>query len=269
MPFIDLAGHSFYFERHGTGEKLLFIGGTGGDLRRPETRLFGPLPRQFDLLTWDQRGMGQSWKGPSENNAPFTMADYADDAVRLMEALGWDTAHVVGVSFGGMVAQEFVLRHPARVKKLVLCCTAGGGAGGASFAYHELPAMRADERAALKVRIADTRHDAAWAAAHPGEYRLLHGFAAADPYRDEPGHVDGAARQLAARAGHDAWDRLPQIACAVLVMGGKYDGIAPPPVVTALAHRIPGAGLRFFKGGHLFLLEDKTAYRAMADFLAD
>lgn len=267
MPFIDLGGHPFFFERLGEGgEKLLFIGGTGGDLRRPETRLFGPLPRQFDLLTWDQRGLGQSWKG---DDAPFTMADYADDAARLMAALGWDSAHVVGVSFGGMVAQELVLRHAARVKKLVLCCTASGGEGGASFAYHELPAMGAEEMAALKVRIADTRHDAAWAAAHPGEYRLLHGFAAADPYRGEPGHVEGAARQIAARAGHDSWDRLPTIACPVLVMGGKYDGIAPPDVVTALARRIPGAQLRFFEGGHLFMLEDKSAFETMARFLND
>jgi 3-oxoadipate enol-lactonase len=197
------------------------------------------------------------------------MADYADDAARLMDALGWDSAHVVGVSFGGMVAQEFVLRHATRVKKLVLCCTASGGEGGASFAYHELPAMSADEMAALKVRIADTRHDEAWAAAHAGEYRMLHGFAAADPYRGEPGHVEGAARQLGARAGHDTWDRLLRIACPVLVTGGKYDGIAPPPVVTALAQRIPGAGLRFFEGGHLFMLEDKTAYQAMCDFLKE
>ncbi len=268
MPFIDLGEHPFFFERLGSGQRLLFIGGTGSDLRRLETRLFGPLPRHFDLATWDQRGMGQSWKGAPEDT-PFTMADYADDAARLMDALGWDNAHVVGTSFGGMVAQELVLRHATRITKLVLCCTASGGAGGASFAYHELPAMSPDEMAALKVRIADTRRDDAWVAAHPGEYRMLHGFAAADPYRDEPGHAQGAARQISARAGHDTWDRLPQIACPTLVMGGKYDGIAPPEVVTALARRIPGASLRFFEGGHLFMLEDKTAFAAMTDFLAD
>lgn len=266
MPFTDIGGHPFFFERLGAGPRLLFIAGTGSDLRRPETRLFGPLPRRFDLTTWDQRGMGQSWKGSEE--APFSMADYADDAARLMDALGWDDAHVVGVSFGGMVAQELVLRHAARVKKLILCCTASGGTGGASFAYHELTAMRGDEMAALKVRIADTRRDAAWIAAHPGEYRMLLGFAAADPFSAEPGHAEGAARQLAARAGHDTWDRLPRIACPVLVAGGKYDGIAPPSVVTALAQRIPGADLRFFEGGHLFMLEDKSAFETIANFLA-
>lgn len=85
VPFTDLGGHAFYFERHGSGTPLLFLGGTGGDLRRPETRFWGPLARHFDLLAFDQRGMGQSWKG----DAPFTMADYADDAAALLAAQGW------------------------------------------------------------------------------------------------------------------------------------------------------------------------------------
>src|ERR1700744_4606350 len=90
MPFADLGGHPFFYERQGAGAPLLLIGGTGGDLRRPETQFSGPLPRYFDFLTYDQRGLGQSWKG-SEGH-PFTMADYADDAARLMEAVGWADA---------------------------------------------------------------------------------------------------------------------------------------------------------------------------------
>lgn len=263
VPFADLDNHPLYFERHGSGAPLLFIGGTGGDLRRPETRFWGPLARHFDLLAFDQRGMGQSWKG----DGPFTMADYADDAARLIAAQDWERAHVIGVSFGGMVAQELALRHPERVNRLILCCTASGGEGGASFAFHDLPRLPAPELAAIKVRIADTRRDDAWIAAHPQDYRMLCDMAAADPFRDEPGHVEGAARQLAARAGHDTWARLPRMACPTLVMGGRHDGIAPPAAVTALAQRIPGAGLRFFAGGHLFMLDDKSAYAAMQDFL--
>jgi 3-oxoadipate enol-lactonase len=127
--------------------------------------------------------------------------------------------------------------------------------------------MNATDLAALKVKISDTRHDAAWARANPQAYKMLCALAAANPYANEPGHADGAARQIAARAGHDSWDRLPSISCPVLVAGGRHDGTAPPQVVTALANRIPGAQLRFFEGGHLFMLEDASAYPAMAEFL--
>lgn len=264
MPFVQIGGHPCYFERRGTGDPLLFIGGTGGDLRRPETNLFGPLPRHFDFLTLDQRGMGQSWKG----DGPFTMADYADDAAVLMEQQGWSDAHVIGVSFGGMVAQELALRHPAKVRKLILCCTASGGDGGSSFPFHELAGKTADEIAAIKVAISDTRHDAAWAKANPAEYRLLLQMAMADPFADEPGHRDGIARQIAARATHDTWARLPGIACPVLVMGGRHDGLAKPEVVEALAARIPGAQLRFYNGGHVFMLEDRSAFQDMIAFLS-
>jgi 3-oxoadipate enol-lactonase len=264
VPLVDLEGHPFFFERRGSGPPLLLIGGTGGDLRRPETRFDGPLPRRFEVLSYDQRGMGQSFKG----DAPFTMADYADDAARLMDSQSWTDAHVIGVSFGGMVAQEFALRHPARVRRLVLCCSASGGEGGSSYPFHTLPKMSAEALAALKVKIADTRRDDGWIAAHAAQYRMLLTLAAADPYSDEPGHVAGAARQIAARAGHDTWERLPSIACPVLVAGGRYDGLATPEVVTALAGRIPGAQLRFFEGGHLFMLEDRSALPAMETFLA-
>lgn len=269
MPFADLGDIPLWFERRGAGRPLLLIGGTGGDLRRPETRFDGPLARHFDLLSYDQRGLGQSL-GQSLNqgaDAPYRMADYADDAARLMAAQGWDGAAVMGVSFGGMVAQELALRHPGRVQKLVLCCTAPGGAGGSSFAYHDLPPMTRDEMAALKVRLSDIRHDDAWAAAHPAEYRRRLTITAADPYADEPGHAEGAHRQIAARAGHDTWDQLPAIACPVLVMGGRFDGIVTPQTVERLAQRIPGARLQFFEGGHFFLHEDKNAYAAIIAFL--
>jgi 3-oxoadipate enol-lactonase len=265
VPFAEIGGHPFFYERQGTGARLLLIGGTGGDLRRPETRFAGPLARHFEVLSYDQRGLGQSWKG--SEGRPFAMADYADDAARLMEHLGWMDAHVVGISFGGMVAQELVLRHPGRVRQLILCCTASGGAGGSSFAYHELPKMEAHELAALKVKISDLRRDDAWIRDNPGPWKMLLAMALADPFQGEPGHVEGAAHQIVARATHDTWDRLPAVITPVVVMGGHYDGIAKPEVVRALAGRIPGASLRFFEGGHLFMLEDHSTYDAMLDFL--
>jgi 3-oxoadipate enol-lactonase len=241
----------------------LFIGGTGGDLRRPETRYYGPLAERFDLLVYDQRGMGRSAKP----DRPYSMADYAADAAAMISLAGWRDAHVIGVSFGGMVAQELVLRHPQKVRRLILCCTSSGGMGGASFAYHRLPPMTRAQRAHLMLPLADSRHDLAWQTANPARAERLHALAAADPYADEPGHAEGARRQEAARAQHNSWARLPQIRCPVMVMGGRYDAIAPPDNLKALAGRIPGAQLRFFEGGHLFMLDDNKAHHDMAAFL--
>ena len=263
MPCADVGNIQIWYECRGNGPPLLFIGGTGGDLRRPETRFSGPLDRHFKVLEFDQRGMGRS----SKPDIAWTMADYADDAAALMTHLGWDDAVVVGVSFGGMVAQELMLRHPRRVRRTVLCCTSSGGAGGASFPYHELAPMSRQARAELMVSLSDSRRDADWKAANPAQYRMLLAYAAADPFAGEPGHAQGAARQIEARAGHDTWDRLSQIACPVLVMGGRYDAIARPENLQALAGRIPGAELAFFEGGHLFFLEDRSAYAAMIAFL--
>jgi 3-oxoadipate enol-lactonase len=195
------------------------------------------------------------------------MADYADDAAGLMSALGWDDAFVVGVSFGGMVAQELALRHPARLRRLVLACTSPGGAGGASFPFHEIDHLQGEARARHMMPISDTRRDAAWAAANPELYAQFVAMAAADPYADEPGRRQGARRQLEARAAHDVWDRLPELKVPTLIAAGRYDGVALPQTQFNLAMRIPGSTLRFFDGGHLFMIQDRTAVPAMIAFL--
>lgn len=263
MPTAILNGLNFHYERAGDGPPLLFISGTGSDLRVQPNVFASPLAKSFDLLAYDQRGLGRTDKP----DAPYTMADYADDAAALMDHVGWDEALVVGVSFGGMVAQELVLRHPGKVKRLVLACTSPGGEGGASFAFHEIEHLKGEERARFLIPISDTRRDAAWAAAHPQDYAAFVAMAAAAPYADEPGHAAGAHRQLEARAGHDTWDRLPQIACPVLIAAGRYDGVALPATQEKLAARIPSAGLKWFEGGHMFMIQDRAAYPAIIEFL--
>ena len=263
MPRTRANGIELYFERAGAGPRLLFISGTGGDLRNKPNVFDGPLAKSFEVLAYDQRGLGRSEKP----DAPYSMADYADDAAALMASQGWDQALVVGVSFGGMVAQELALNHPDRIEKLVLACTSPGGAGGASFPFHEIGHLKGEARARHLIPIADTRRTDDWARAHPETHAQLVETASQDPFADEPGHTAGAQRQLEARAGHDAWDRLGQIACPVLIAAGRHDGIALPAAQERMAGRIPGAELRFFDGGHLFMIQDRTAVPAMAAFL--
>jgi 3-oxoadipate enol-lactonase len=263
MPITIANGVNLYYERGGAGPPLLFISGTGGDLRTKPNVFDGPLAKGFDLLAYDQRGLGQSDKP----DLPYSMADYADDAAALMADQGWDQALVVGVSFGGMVAQELAIRHPGRVKRLVLACTSPGGAGGASFPFHEIEHLKGEARARYLIPISDVRRDDAWAQVHPEAYAQLVELGSRDPFAEEPGHAMGAHRQLAARAAHDTWERLADIGGPVMIAAGRHDGIALPETQARMAERIPGATLQFFDGGHLFMIQDRTAVPAVRDFL--
>src|SRR5688500_16585033 len=169
MPNAQITGLTFHFERAGAGPPLLFISGTGGDLRVQPNVFASPLARNFDLVAYDQRGLGRTDKP----DVPYSMAQYADDAAALLDHLGWADALVLGVSFGGMVAQELALRHARRVKRLVLACTSPGGAGGASYPFHRIEHLQGEARARFLMPISDTRRDAAWVAANPAEYDKL------------------------------------------------------------------------------------------------
>lgn len=252
-----------HWQREGEGPRLLFISGTGADLRNRPGVFDGPYPKAFDVLAYDQRGLGQTSK-PEE---PYSMAQYADDAAGLLDGLGWDDTAVLGVSFGGMVAQELVLRHPGLVRRLALACTSPGGEGGASCPFHELHGMDRVERARLLIPVSDTRRDAAWATANVEEHERWAAFGAADLFAEEPGHAMGARRQLEARAHHDTWARLSQIRCPTLVAGGRYDGVALPETQARIAARIPDAELKMFEGGHMFMLQDRAANAAIIEFL--
>ena len=96
--------------------------------------------RGVTLLAFDHRGLGASGPAPG----PYDMATCAADALGLLDAVGWDTARVVGVSFGGMVAQELAVTAPDRVERLALLCTSAGGAGGSSYPLHELEDLDPD-----------------------------------------------------------------------------------------------------------------------------
>ncbi len=264
MPIAHLPGVDLFYQHGGSGPPLLYISGTGGDLRARPGVFEGPLPGRFEVLAFDQRGMGRSAKPET----PYSMADYADDAAALMAEIGWDDALVIGVSFGGMVAQELVLRHPGRVRRLVLACTSPGGEGGASFPFHEIAPLTGEARARHMIPITDTRHDEAWARANRDAFQEMVLLGSMAPFADEQGHAAGARRQLEARAKHDVWDRLDQIACPVLIAAGRYDGIALPQSQERMAARIAGAQLRFFEGGHMFTMQDPNAIPAIMDFLA-
>jgi len=272
MPIARLRGIDFYYERKGAGPRLLFINGTGGDLRQKPSLVDGPLAAEFEILAHDQRGLGQTGKP----DVPYTMADYADDAAALLDHVGWDRCHVLGVSFGGMVAQELALRHPERVDRLVLACTSSGGEGGASYPLHELAKLGPDEYMTRVLELGDTRWAEGGSGRDDGRFAKIVEFmkkrqqipgVESRSKAEEEKAAAGARRQLEARLGHDTWDRLGAIQAPTLCCGGRYDGIARPQNLENLASRIPDARLELFEGGHGFLLEDRSAFARIIAFL--
>jgi 3-oxoadipate enol-lactonase len=265
VPIAELPGVQLYYERRGTGPRLLFVNGTGTDLRRPPSPLDWPFAADFDLLAYDHRGLGRS--EPRDADHQPTMAEFAADALALCDLVGWDSFSVLGVSFGGMVGQEIAIRGGSRVERLVLACTSSGGTGGASYPLQETFSLTAEERADRMPALMDTR-----AATDPEVALRLRTMMQAVAAAEEGGGgapAPGLVRQLEARRHHDTYDRLHVIAAPTLVAAGRYDGIAPLANSEAIAAQIPGARLDVFEGGHAFFFEDPTAWPAISKFLLD
>lgn len=264
MPFTQIRDIQMYYEIAGKGPRLLTISGTGADLRNKPNIFDSALADEFEILAFDQRGLGQT----DRPDIRYTMADYADDVAALLQTLGWDRCHVMGISFGGMVGQEFALRYPDKVERLVLCCTSSGGAGGHSYPFHELAEMPAEEMDSVTTAITDTRHEADWQRQNPEAYQAItEQRNSRNAGADEPGRETGARRQLEARIDHDTYARLPEIKMPVLIAGGSYDGIAPPANLKAINEKIEHSLLQFFQGGHDFYDHDPMAFQRIAEFL--
>ena len=261
MTIIKANGIDLYFERKGEGESLLFISGSGADLRNKPNQFEAPIAASFDLICYDQRGLGQTETPPSD----YTMAEYADDAAALLDYLEIDQIAVMGVSFGGMVAQQFAIRHPSRVKRMVLACTSSGGVGNPSYLLHELELLKENSRAKKYLQISDNRRDDAWIVQNPDRWAQLMDLTRSA--RAAQRNPVGALKQLEARKGHDTFSRLPELKMPILLVGGRYDDIAPVVNMKALDAQLANSELRFFDGGHLFLVQDKKAYPEIINWL--
>src|SRR5262249_53405098 len=150
------------------------------------------------------------------------------DAAALLDHAGWEQANVVGVSFGGMVAQELAVTYPGRIERLALMCTSPGGGGGASSPRHELGTRSERAPGGSRTPAPDTRFTPEWLDEQPGDRALAEMMAARRSSEKSADQLRGEAEQLAARSRHDVCDRLGNITCPTLVASGRFDGIAPP-----------------------------------------
>jgi 3-oxoadipate enol-lactonase len=262
VPKFERSEISINYEVSGSGPRVLFFNGSGATLKSTAL-LIGALAKTCTVLAHDQRGLGET----SIPEGPYTMAQYAQDGAALLDHVGWETCAVVGISFGGMVAQEFAVSYPQRVEKLVLLCTSAGGDAGASYPLHELGALTADERAARITTLTDTRFTPEWLATHPDDAAMvaMRNEQAAVPKSKDV--IRGEMLQLGARIGHDVSDRLYQVTAPTFVTAGRFDGIAPVSNSEEIVKRIPDATLSVYEGGHIFSAQDRQAIIDIRTFL--
>jgi 3-oxoadipate enol-lactonase len=238
------------YERSGAGPPLLLIMGMSGTILHWRERFLDLLRGDFELIAYDHRGVGAS--GRLEGS--LTIAQLAEDAAGLLDALELDSAHVLGISMGGMVAQELALGHPERVRTLTLGCTYSGGPG-ASLSPPEVigrlyQAMASGDREhALR-----TAWEVNVSAAMADDDDARAEFLAIAQQRAVA--VPVIMAQMQAVVAHDTSARLPRLRIPTLVVHGTEDQMLPVQNGRLIASLIPGAQLEILEGtGHLFFWE--------------
>jgi pimeloyl-ACP methyl ester carboxylesterase len=218
------------------------------------------LAAQFRTIAFDNRGVGQSNVPPG----PYPIALMASDAAAVLDAAGIERAHICGMSMGGMIAQEFALQYPQRVRSLILGCTAPGG-----------PNAVQAEREVVQLLLAPRGNPEEMAKAiNP----YIYDTDTPDARKEEDLVVrrpwfptaEGYLAQLQGIMAWEAYSRLPQIAAPTLVIHGESDRLVPPENGRRIAARIPNAVLVMIpRASHIFPTDQQEAtHRAMLDFLA-
>jgi len=237
-----------YHEVTGAGEPVVLISGLGADAHFWYKQV-SALARAFMVIALDNRDTSRS----AMASGPYSIRDMAEDVKDLLDAIEVDSAHVVGASLGGFIAQEFALAYPQRARRLVLCCTSFGGPHAVPIPPETLVVLmnrtgdpERDLRAFLPVQIATD-----YLETHAAEVDAYVAWRVSHPQPPE-----AYQRQLAAAAGHNTEDRLGRLQVPVLILHGALDRVVPAANAALLAQRLPRARLHIFPdAGHLFLWE--------------
>jgi pimeloyl-ACP methyl ester carboxylesterase len=263
MGRVRVNGVELNYVEAGTGDPLLLIMGFGGDHLAWAFQV-PAFSEKYRVISFDNRGVGQS----SVPDIPYSTRMMADDAVGLLDALRIERAHVLGVSMGGMIAQELALNHPRRVRSVQLHCTY------ARPDAYMLALMETWRAVRAKATLEEWMRTVALWLFSPKTYRERPEFietivqtALANPY---PFSLTGFLRQGDAVRGHDALGRLRALACPTLVSVAEDDILVPPRFTQEMAAAIPGAALRVIDGAaHGYFWERPDVFNAMClDFIA-
>ena len=258
MPAIRVNDIDLYYERYGQGSPLVLIMG----LRRNLAWWYRQIPelsQHFHVVAFDNRGAGRSDKPVMD----YSIHLFADDTAGLMEALGIQNAHILGVSMGGYIAQELALRHPDKVRSLLLGCTSCGGSRSVVMSGERVKKFTANEGltpAEILRKDMDIYFSDGFIQDNPDKVRELIEISLR---HYQP--ADAFFRQFAACLHHDTADRLGSIKVPVLVAAGDDDPLVPSVNSTILKELIPNAELCFFpQRRHCFFIEDAEAFNRRA-----
>lgn len=261
MAYLENQGARIYWDQQGEGDPILLIMG----LAYPSCMWFRTRPvlsKRFRTVAFDNRGIGNSDVPPG----PYPISLMASDAAAVLDAAKVESAHVFGVSMGGMIAQEFALQYRERVRSLILGCTAAGGPA----------AVRAEQDAIQMLMARDKMSpEQAFEAPVPFIYdsatpreRIDEDLALRRPWLPRP---EGYTAQLQGILAWEGYSRLPAITAPTLVIHGESDRLVPPGNGKLIADQIPGAKLVMIPhASHLFLTDQtETAHRVVLQFLEE
>jgi pimeloyl-ACP methyl ester carboxylesterase len=267
MQKIKTNNIELYYETHGAGLPLVLISGLGYPLWQWH-KMVPFLAQHFQVVTFDNRGVGQSDKPAG----PYTAQMLAADTAGLLDALGIEKAIIVGHSMGGFVAQAMALDFPEKVEKLILCSTNFGGP-------HHVPVTAE----AMKV-LTDVTSDAltrlknglvvstapGWAEKNPEMIEAWIEWRVANPIEPAPYQAQ-LAIGLGLMTESAAFEmKLSRVNVPTLILFGAHDKVVPPDNAALLAEKIADSKVLIFPdAGHFFPIEiAEAASRAITDFAA-
>ena len=259
MSFIENQGAKIYWDEQGQGAPVLLIMGLGyTSVMWHRTRPV--LAQQYRTVAFDNRGVGLS----GVPAGPYSIATMASDAAAVLDAAGIARAHVFGVSMGGMIAQEFALQYPKRMRSLILGCTSPNGplAVRAESKVIDVLLMRGMTPEQAREAILPYIYDAGTA-----REKIEEDVSLRQPWLPSP---EGYMAQLMAILSWESYSRIAQITAPTLVIHGKSDALVPPGNGELIAGRIPGARLVLLEhASHLFLTDrTEEANRKILEFLS-
>jgi len=264
LPKVKVGDISIYYEIHGDGFPLVMIMGLSANIDWWDPRLIQETSKKYKTVIFDNRGAGRTDKP----KVVYTIQMFAHDTAGLMDALKIKRAHILGISMGGMIAQELALNYPQKVEKLVLCSTNCGTTKSVQPSPQVLALLMRPREGLTDEEIVNNTIPVLFTedfVKSNADYmkevtqRLLKAPIPADAYQ----------RQIGAIMKFDTYQRLPKIKTPTLVMHGKKDILSPSENAKMIADRIPGAKLALFDNtGHaLFSQEPEKVNKTLLDFL--